>query len=91
MTGQQIPGVSSIVSGYTNNSQPQVWVDQSTIQSIIQNNGGGTITSWGCSVQAQTQVPSFAATGNSWPSNSATTNLSWYSAPMNATAPNPLP
>ncbi len=90
VTGQPIPGVNTIVSGYAGNSQPQVWVDQSTIQSINQSNGGGTITSWGCSVQAQSQVPSFLEPPG-WPTNNATSNLSWYSEPMNATTPNPNP
>ncbi len=87
--GQSIPNIGTTKSGYTGNYQPQVWVDQSTIQSIIQGLGGGTITNWGCSVQAQTQVPSFLNPPDAWPSNSTTSNLGWYSEPMNATAPNP--
>ncbi len=90
LTGQVIQGVDSVVSGYTGNLPAQVWVDQSTIQSIIQSNGGGTITSWGCTVQALSQVPAFQnPNASGWPSNNGTTNLSWYSQPYNATAPNP--
>ncbi len=84
VTGQPIPGIDTIVSDYTDNSQPQVWVDLSTIQSINQSNGGGTITSWGCSVQAQSQVPSFQEPPG-WPTNSNTSNLSWYSVSVNVT------
>ncbi len=88
VTGQPIPNVGSLISGYTDNFQPpSVWVDQSAIQNIIQTTGV-TITSWGCSVQAQTQVPSFQNPPG-WPSNSNTSNLSWYSQPFNTTAPNP--
>ncbi len=89
MTGQPIPNVPSLLSSYSPNFPLQQWVDQSTIQSIIQSNGGGTITSWGCSVQAQTQVPSFLNPPG-WVGNSGTSNLGWYAQPLNATAPNPL-
>ncbi len=88
LTGQPIPGINSDQSGYAGNSQTQVWVTQSTIQGIIQSNGGGTIASWGCSVQAQTQVPSFLQPSG-WPSPSNTSNFGWYSEPLNAIAPNP--
>ncbi len=87
--GLPIPGVNSIVSGYADNSQPQVWVDQSTIENIFQNNNGQYLSSWGCSVQAQSQVPSFQQP-QGWPSNNSTLNLGWYSPPINVTVPNPL-
>ncbi len=89
MTGQPIPYVPAIESDYSPNVPLQQWVDQTTIKSIIQNNGGGTITSWGCSIQAQTEVPAFVEPPG-WPSSSGTSNLGWYSTPLNATAPNPL-
>ncbi len=89
MTGQPIPNVPSLLSSYSPNVPLQEWVDQSTILNIIQSNGGGTITSWGCSVQAQTQVPSFLNPPG-WVVNGGTSNLGWYAQPLNATAPNPL-
>ncbi len=89
--GQPIPGIDTIVSDYTDNSQPQVWVDTGTMVDIFNNSSDGTmITSWGCSVQAQSQVPSFQEPPG-WPTNSNTSNLSWYSVPFNATAPDPNP
>ncbi len=87
ITGQPIPNVDTIVSDYTDNSQPQVWVDLSTIANIVNSSSDGTmITSWGCSVQAQSQVPSFQEPPG-WPPGSNTSNLSWYSEPLNATVP----
>ncbi len=84
VTGQPIPGIGTITSNYADSYQQEVWVDQSTIQSIIQSNGYGMITSWGCSVQAQSQVPSFQEPPG-WPSGGNTSNLSWYSVPVNVT------
>ncbi len=89
VNGQQIPGVNSEVWDYQDNIQPQQWVNPGVIQDIIASLGGGTITGWGCSVQAQSQLPSFLLPVM-WPVGGPTANLSWYSAPVNATAPNPL-
>ncbi len=90
VTGQQLnPAIWSTSTGYLDNVPTSIWIDQSVINTIISNNGGGSITSWGCSVQAETQVPAFQ-TPAGWVGNSGTSNLGWYSEPMTATAPNPL-
>ncbi len=89
LTGQPIPHYTPFTSDYTDNFEIEEWIDPSTIANIINSPSGLTkITSWGCSVQAQSQVPSFQEPPG-WPSSSGTSNLSWYSVPLNATALNP--
>ncbi len=90
VTGQPIPAQGSVPSDYTDFSQVLAVVTQGTIASIIASNGGGSITSWGCLVQAHAQQPSFQPPNGLWPVNVPTFNLGWYSQAYNATAPNPF-
>ncbi len=75
--GQALPSgvISTVQGGFLLNSPFELVLSSEVLSQINASLGtGGTVTQWGCSVNASVQLPSYGAP-------SGTTNLGWNSSP----------